>query len=115
MKKKKDKDKNKGKKKENTNFTIQQERQHFYNSNSKYEHLLPGWRCYQAIVLNDQQVRSISLAPLLPYLNDAPQQCKQCVNTKKVAAGLKHKIKKVLKIEKWTNILPYATYLSNEI
>ena len=68
----KKKDKNKVKTKENTTFTTQQKQQHFYNSNSKYEHLLPSWICYQAIVLNDQQVRFISLVPLLPYLNDAP-------------------------------------------
>ena len=70
-KNKKENNEKKGQK-QGENKRKQLEQEHFYNSNNKYEHLLPTWICYQAIVLNDQQVRSISLVPLLTYLNDAP-------------------------------------------
>ena len=60
---------------------------------------------YQVIALNDQHLGPTSPAPLSPYLNDATQQCKQCVDTKKVFTRLTHKKKS--KIEIYTNILAF--------
>ena len=53
---------------------------------------------YQVIALNDQNLWPTSPAPLSPYLNDATQQCKQCVDTKKVFTRLTHKKKSKIEI-----------------
>ena len=48
-------------------------------------------RYYQAIALNDQELKPTSLAPLSPQLNNSTKEWKEFVNTEKLVTGLAHK------------------------
>ena len=87
------------------NITTKQATATAYNSS----YLHRRWRCYQAIALNDKKIGPIFLVLLSSKLNYATRKCKQCINTKKVVAGLAHK---KLRLRNWQIYLPQRQFYS---